>query len=407
MRRSTTVFFVPIWFDEYTPFAADVERMNRWDVIPAEEVAPRYLLNYASRIATDKSLFSSYRLRDADSLPIYMYGDELGEDVVPEITEVRLSCFFTGVGFLEFRVVHDGLSLDGIADFSYLFKKASKKNGDSPSLCEVAKTLVPDGSAKLFFTDSAPFKYECICYHFIHSDLNELSYDDLQTYLTLLKRNYNTSFYAHPADSEYDMFYSPYPYDHWAGSPEGLVNISFDTGDDATDYYLRNYKPGHLSVDYYFMFLLLLNQRFSAIQYILKIAEGDNCSHKDMDKLNRRIVRLKTVFSFTVISGDHIFQNVYSRMYRIMDIDRLLEDIRDNENQMEIIQNAGAARADRLSSRFLFGISLLSLFSALIDASSYFDRFERLQPFATALGLACTALVTVICCVWIIGNRKR
>ena len=115
---------------------------------------------------------------------------------------------------------------------------------------------------------------------------------------------------------------------------------------------------------------MLLNQRLSAIQYIDEISRLSDAGQKAIERLNVRVVRLKTVFSFAVISNDHIFQNVYSRMYKILDIDRLLEDIRDNEAQMEILRNASAARADKLSNKFLGGISFLALFSALIDASS-------------------------------------
>ena len=93
-------------------------------------------------------------------------------------------------------------------------------------------------------------------------------------------------------------------------------------------------------------------------------------------------------------------------MYNILGIERLLEDILDNEAQIEILRNASAAKAEKLSSRLLFGISLLSIFSALVDASSYFERFDTLSAIATMLGLICTAAVVLISVVWIMKTKN-
>jgi hypothetical protein len=126
-----------------------------------------------------------------------------------------------------------------------------------------------------------------------------------------------------------------------------------------------------------------------------------------MEKINQRIVKLKTVFSFRIISDDLIFQNVYAKMYKVLDIDCLLEDIRDNENQRELLMNINSAKTEKRSSQFLMGISLLSLFSALIDASSYFDRISFLRPVATYLGALSTVLVVLFCFVWLSKNRRN
>lgn len=94
-------------------------------------------------------------------------------------------------------------------------------------------------------------------------------------------------------------------------------------------------------------------------------------------------------------------------MYKILGIDCLLSDILDNEGQIEILRNASAAKAEKLSSRLLFGISLLSVFSALVDASGYFDRFEALKSFSTDLGLISTVAVVCISLVWIIKTGRE
>lgn len=409
MGYQKSVYFIPVWFDAFESFAKGLAADGRWERIPGEQIAPRYLLNYAVRIAKDERLLRAFRLKDLSGTDVYLFEKELPLKNTPKISQIRFSCFSTGVGFMEFWVEYQDLSPEEISNFAYLFKKAAKMNGKElpegkVSLYDAAEALLPAKSeAKLFFTAAVPFKYECLCYHFIQ--LQECSEDEIQAQkrLSLLKRSYNTDF-AQASHSDYDMIYKPYSYDQWGGSPEGLVNITYDTA--GSDYYLNTLKQSHLEVDYYFLYLLLLNQRFSAVEYILQISEVSDSGQRQIEAINRRIVKLKTVFSFNVISDDQIFQNVYAKMYRVLDIEHLLEDIRDNENQMEMLQNASSAKADKLSSKFLFGISVLSLFSALIDASSYFDRIRWLQPVATGLGLACTGLVVLLCILWLIKTRN-
>jgi hypothetical protein len=190
------------------------------------------------------------------------------------------------------------------------------------------------------------------------------------------------------------MIYEPYVYDRWAGSQEGLVNICFYTEDEAANSFIRNYKQRHLDDNYQFMYLLLLNQRFSAIRYIDQIAALNKSDMKTSEKeheigrLNARITRLKTVFAFNVVSDDLLYQNVYKRMYAILDIDRLLEDIRDNEEQEELLHNAKSLDTEKQTSNFLLLLSVLSIASVLIDASSYLDRIPYLQSISTGLSLA-------------------
>ena len=207
--------------------------------------------------------------------------------------------------------------------------------------------------------------------------------------------------------SDCDMYFSPYGYEHWGGSTEGLVNISYLTGSSGTDYYLTNYKINQLESDYYFSYLLLLNQRFAAIRYINEIAMAEDSSSRDIEALSHKIVRLKTIFSFKVISDDRIYQNIYARMYKILDIDCLIEDIKDNENQMELIWNNAVVKREQLVTALLFVLSVLSVFSTLIDASSYFDRFGFINHVSSYLSLVITIVAILTVVVVTLIRRKK
>ncbi len=407
---SKSVYFIPVLLGDYYEFINGAKASGLWADTSPEKFRPRYLLNYAARIADDDKLFRSFELKNKDILNVYMYEKELDFENTPEIEEVRLSCFSTGVAFLEFWVSYSGLTPEEIADFAYLFKKAAKMSGKTISggkvaLYDAAASILPSGvESKMFFSVTETFKYECVCFHFLHVD-EVPSEEKISTCVRCLSRSYNAKF-LNVAESDYDMIYEPSKNDYWGGSSEGMVNIVFDVENDDSNYYLHNIKLSHLSIDYYFLYLLLLNQKFTAVEYINKVSMACAEDLKKIEEMNREIIKLKTVFSFNVISDDRIFQNVYSKMYSVLEIERLLADVIENEGQLEILQNSSSAKADKLSSKFLFAISMLSLFSALIDASSYFDRIQVLQSFSTLLGFLSVCLTIVVCLVWLIKGLK-
>jgi hypothetical protein len=152
------------------------------------------------------------------------------------------------------------------------------------------------------------------------------------------------------------MIYEPYSYDHWAGSQEGFVNLFHCSDDEAGNWFIMNRKTSQLSENYSFMYLILLNQRFSAISYLNKISRMDKYTRKEKEKLNLKMSRLKTVFSFSVVSDDQLYQNLYTKMYGILDIERLLADIHDNESQVEMLQSHELLENEKMTSRFLFGL---------------------------------------------------
>ena len=60
-----------------------------------------------------------------------------------------------------------------------------------------------------------------------------------------------------------------------------------------------------------------------------------------------------------------------------------------------------------MTSRFLFGLSLLSLFSVLVDAAGYFDRISILAKIATPLSFGCMLSIIVFYFVWWLRYRLK
>lgn len=414
MSYAKSIFFIPVWFDDFKNFTAGLAGDKKWKRTEAEKVKPGYLFHYAANIASDSDLFASFSLLEPALLNVYMYEEELQMEAVPIIEEVRFSCFSSGVGFVEFWVTYTDVSPEEIANFAYLFKKAAKRSGrelpdSKQALYDAARGLLPAGSAgKLFFSASAKYKFECNCFHFIHRDEPVPEQAVLENTLHHLCRSYSSKMPA-AFECDYDMLYEAGGGDYWCGSTEGMVNLVYDSTNDegdASHYYLHTIKPTHLQIDYYFLYLLLLNQKYAAVEYIYMVSKALGKTAKEMELFNKRIIQLKTVFSFNVVSDDRVFQSVYAKMYHILEIQSLLADVIENESQMDVLRNVKHTNADRLSSKYLFGISILSLFSALIDAASYFDRIHTVQPISTALSFGCVAIILVLCIIWTINSVK-
>jgi hypothetical protein len=415
MSYAKSIFFIPVWFDQLQSFTSALEGTSLWEATDSKKVWAGYLFRYASDINRKKELFASFTLKDPSSLNVYMFQDELCLESTPNIDEVRLSCFSTGVGFMEFWVSYTGLAVDEITNFSYMFKKATSKckkelPNQQRALYDVANNLLPqEHKAILFFSASARFKYECNCFHFLHLDQEIPDSSTLQATLFRLSRSYRNNMPV-TGESAYDMMYEAGNGDYWSGCSEGLSNIVYDSEharDGKKDYYLHSLKLQRLQTDYYFMYLLLLNQKYSAVEYIKMVAQSLDGSTKYVEMLNRRIVQLKNTFSFNVISDDSIVQNIYSKMFSVLEIHNLLEDVIENEKQMELLQKAKHMKDDRLSNKYLFGISILSLFSALIDSASFFDRMESIRPVSTMLSLGCVLVILILCVVWAVKSVQK
>lgn len=108
-----------------------------------------------------------------------------------------------------------------------------------------------------------------------------------------------------------------------------------------------------------------------------------------------------------MVSDDLLYQNVYKRMYAILDIDRLLEDICDNEEQLTKLQNGKALETERKTERFLLLLSVLSISSVLIDTSGFLDRlaFGSLSSTLTSVALVLPVVAFYLIVLW--RNRRK
>lgn len=417
--QNRTFFFIPIQLESFDGFTTQLDRNPEWEEIGADEVKPSYMLPYVTAIAGARDLFRSYRLKEPDQDGIYMFNTAAdgssGFAGSVELVEIRLSCFSTHIAFLEYVISYGAdceKARDSIMSFPYLFKRAkTKKEWDlcgKRSLYDYSESILPAGSgAKLFFTSGADFKCECKCFHTLK--LTEKPDDEhkLPDMLHRLARSYNERFVGSVDACSKDMLYTPYDYSYWSGSPEGLANVVIESGNPK---FINGFMYSQILVDYHFMYLILLNQRFSLLSYIDRVARvsgKEKGARKALTEINAESMRFKARLSFRVISDDLLFQTIYSNMYEILGIEELIKDTVENENQALSLLEQDNEKRETLVSHLLIGLSLLSLFSALADASGFFDRLPIRPGLSTWLSVGLVAAIIAGCLIWHFRDQRK
>ncbi len=401
---NTTSFLIPISTGDQQTLHAALSQDPRWEFRP--KAVPDYLFPYACKVVTDPEFCRSYSLRSPQDLKPEFFCQRARLQSCPTLSQVELTCFATGIAFLEFIVCYKDQTVDQIIEFAHCFRNAnwSAEEGAS-NLCAIARELLPQGPV-LFFTNSGhnSFRSRCLCFHMLYLPQEEVP-RELPRWMYLLKRGYNHSFYYAPQQtSPYDMEFGPYPYMHYAGSQEGLVCLCTKPRDTWALSYIQKRHYRQLMTDYRCMYLLLLNQRFSSILYMDRIV--GHRSDEDVEAVSGDIITLKTNFSFRVVSDDLVYQNVYARMYEILGIDGFITDLDDIQGRCEALKTKKTSQSTEKTEKFLMGLSLLTIFSALIDAAGYFDRLPMSPTVSTCLSLAATMGI-IGGCLAIIFRRKK
>lgn len=416
--ENSTFFIIPVAMRDTKKVTETLLSSGDWER-DMRICRPNYLLSYVHALSADEERFQVLRYLKTETLPVHLFEEKLEYSVKPKIKEFYFCAFGTGVGFLECRVCYGDMPVSEIMDFAYTFKRAD--NADRKKLLKEGEISLKTAVDLLLMrekTDIKPFfayhndiQSNCICYHTLLLPKEVAAREDIDRLCFYFKRSYDSAYLynAQNGTGEYDMIYKPYGYMVWAGCQEGLVAIACETDNAKTNYFLQNYYFGNLISDYHFMYLLLLNQRFTSLKLIDTLASVTE-DRESLEKIGVCAADLATRYAFHVISDEMVYQNIYSDMYRIFHIDELSVDVKECGERMQALQNASFERNERKSARLLFALSCLTAFSALVDATGYFDRFLPDLPLATLIGTCSVVSVFIgilLRNMWESRTRKR
>lgn len=150
---------------------------------------------------------------------------------------------------------------------------------------------------------------------------------------------------------------------------------------------------------------MLLHQRFCALANIEALS-----AHLDDDAVvavtQKQSAELKCRYSFRVISEVENMQIIYGRMYEVLRIDTLLADIDDMNERIASLRELESQKHEQRLSGLLTVISILAIFSALIDLADFLNKFLTSGEWYFALAsLVVNVIIVVIAAVFIFRKK--
>lgn len=417
--KNSSYFILPLKVAEPARLDAFLKKNPSWQV-QKSALDTQYILHYAATMDD----VSDGRLRiyrhSADDLRFYFFDSRIAERLErlgispsgcsPEMGGISLYLFGTGVAFLEFQVLFGGMNIFEIVEFVYLFRRLRNNEQmkwlhfpeGSISPETAAEKLLPqkESGTLLCFSNPSPIKKQANIFTMIDMKCCspcEPPAEDAGRFCRLLAHGANNSF-ADDADpsSQYRMNMEFGQDEYWGGSQDGLAVVTNQS-------YAFQYK--NLCMDHHFMYLLLLNQRFASVAFIEEFSRSDMDLSRSQ-RIKTAVVKLKTRYSFRVISDDKIIQSVYNSMYGVLELDELLEDLEEANDQINELLQTAREKHDKRFEALLGALSILAIFSALVDFSDYLDRFTTAETLHTIISLVTTAAILVIAVILIFRRKE-
>ena len=395
--ENSTYFILPLSVEEPEKLDAFLGSREDW----AEEPVPfktQYILYYAGDMnRQDDKRLRSFRYTEGKNLNIYMMDEEVQEDSSfseekPVLGEIRLYLFGCGIAFLEFQVQYGKMAYWNIVKFVNLFRslrnnETSDKKVQIPegkiSLEKAAEKILPENESGTLrcFSNPSKIKRQADIFTVLNAKtciLIKKEDAEFERIRFLLAHGYNNVIEDKEESAAYEMKWNlKNKTEFWGGSQDGLAFLVKEP---------QPYQYDHLSNDYHFMYLLLLNQRYSAMRCIGEVSQSiEDYGH--IRELCRKVTDIKARYSFRVVSDEHFMQNFYSKMYEVLNIDKLLQDIEDVNTQLStILGEEQKQKEEKQQKEFdnavtLFGtiftaVSVISIASACIDLHDFLKSFS-------------------------------
>lgn len=342
----------------------------------------RYLFSYVTDLfnESDNAYVKTYTVNSnyAENLIFPHKRDMSDYDV--SLKKITIVTFKNNIGMLIYNVNYNSMTINEIADFTNLFKKMGNQfeNNDEQStmiygnLWEITQSVLPKDATTPFFYASKADNYEC----FVTMEVAG-RFDDEESFsktLSLLKNgmrsDVDTSDYK---DMAVNVEIKEYPYLYFGASQNAFVAlVDFNKANKSKNFLNQRFCASFES-NYLCLYLILLNQRLMLLLSVYKSIENkDNI--EQLKEIQHNLTQFKLLASFNIVSNTSNYQLIYDKIYSVLRIESLFKDV-DEVNQ-KIMQDAESADIEREKklNKILIVISVLAVFSALIDASDYFDR---------------------------------
>ena len=331
---------------------------------------------------------------------------------------IRIHCFGTNIGFLVYDIWYSNdMNYQDILTFNYLFKKVgtskfeifseSLPSSQENTIClyALSESLIANGldNVEIFFHANHQIRMTSNVFS-IFCDTAKKEIDDK---LFHLSHSYTTD-YGYNKSYHDDIFhrYHPYAYIHWGYCPDGIACVYYNI-----NAFTNNDLHGRLQNDYYFMYLVLLNQKYTLLSLINEMMACKNASPQEWRHIQHKLIIYQMEYSFRIVSDEMTYHKIYSDMREILSINELEKDLMDISNRMFQLKNEEQSESEELANakrswRINLGLGMLSLlavFSAFVDSTGTLDMWfsacgENCPPWLYIIVygiIICVAIIVV------------
>lgn len=327
------------------------------------------------------------------------------------LSEFRMIYFSTGMGFISIEVLYLEDSIDSITDFSFCFSNIFTNEHD-------------DGVREnnlVFCADDNTFSIKKALQHMLcienHKENLKLfpstSRNRLLVYHSVIMNdrldNENNCIYrlcgalhtkAYRDDKESINTISSFGDQLWGILPNGVVSLAYINGDNRD--FLEKIHRRNVRGDYFSIYVLALHERELLLEDNYKAVRNRN-NTKKLISMKPHLLEMDILYRFNTVSIEPPYQRFYEELCDKFKLSSLREDI------SEVIENVERYMNDyksRKTNMLLSAISILAVFSILIDAISLADRIKNGNPFGI-MHWSALAIILIGVCIPIIVSMIR
>lgn len=394
--RNKSYIFIPFLFEQ-NDFQAVAKRLDQSDAWAPVSDKIMYMYKYVSdkfdREKRDTCQCFHYRLKDAARLPGFADPDAWystgrahrfrGKDVNFRFRfqNVHLYCFRTSVAILAFDIVFENSDPLWISNALFHLKKVSREgivwNGQKTTLLLLAQKLTEEllpVSALEFFYYANPGLERANVLTYVEAEKK----DSYKEELYYLSRCYSEGYtYSDDVNNDHCEIYVASSDIVWGISPEAAACITCPGAGHAE--FIQKTFYNNFNAQYLFMYVLLLHQKYVLYMFLTKIGIGMQNDLERLEQYRSRLYEFQTDFDFACVTEVPQYQNLYERMTKAFSLKKMYDDVHSPLISLAEIRREAKEESDSIRdetvNRSLLILSILSLFSALIDGFDFIQSF--------------------------------
>ena len=163
----------------------------------------------------------------------------------------------------------------------------------------------------------------------------------------------------------------------WGVSQEAAVCITCPEMGRGT--FIRTTFYRNFNYQYLYMYILLLHQKYVLYMFLTEIGVGRYNTLETLEEYRRRLYEFEADFVFSCVTEVAQYQRLYDRMTDVFALKDMYEDVNEpiralTEERKRETEEEQKSREAKLNRSLLF-LSILSVFSALIDSFDFSASF--------------------------------